>query len=150
MFIAAGGWRVFTLDSKLDPPKKQTHFPSPSPQVGGIRFLFDNIIESLERFHGSDGFGCILAHSMGLGKTLQVIAFIDIFLRHTSAQRIICIVPVNTLQNWVAEFDCWLPTSARGTGEEEVLCVLVSFGNIRHTVLCFVWHYLCGHFLEFC
>lgn len=41
-------------------------------QIGGIRFLFDNIIESVELFDKSSGFGCILAHSMGLGKTLQV------------------------------------------------------------------------------
>lgn len=41
-------------------------------QIGGIRFLFDNIVESVDRFESSTGFGCILAHSMGLGKTLQV------------------------------------------------------------------------------
>lgn len=44
-------------------------------QIGGIRFLFDNIIESVELFDKSNGFGCILAHSMGLGKTLQVRCF---------------------------------------------------------------------------
>ncbi|KAJ7999722.1 hypothetical protein DPEC_G00197360 [Dallia pectoralis] len=78
-------------------------------QVGGIRFLYDNLVESLERYKSSSGFGCILAHSMGLGKTLQVISFIDILLRHTGAHTVLSIVPVNTLQNWLAEFNLWLP-----------------------------------------
>ncbi|KAJ8370827.1 hypothetical protein SKAU_G00108550 [Synaphobranchus kaupii] len=78
-------------------------------QIGGIRFLYDNLVESLERYGNSSGFGCILAHSMGLGKTLQVISFIDILLRHTEAHTVLAIVPVNTLQNWLAEFNLWLP-----------------------------------------
>lgn len=79
-------------------------------QIGGIRFLFDNVIESVSRFETSTGFGCILAHSMGLGKTLQIVCFSDIFLRHTCAKTILCIMPINTLQNWVAEYNMWLPT----------------------------------------
>lgn len=78
-------------------------------QIGGIRFLFDNIIENVELFDKSSGFGCILAHSMGLGKTLQLVCFCDIFLRHTSAKKIIIIMPINTLQNWLNEFNMWLP-----------------------------------------
>lgn len=81
-------------------------------QIGGVRFLFDNIIESVERFSTSTGFGCILAHSMGLGKTLQLVCFIDIFLRHTNSKTILCIMPINTLQNWLAEFNMWLPEEA--------------------------------------
>ncbi|XP_063064925.1 helicase ARIP4-like isoform X2 [Engraulis encrasicolus] len=78
-------------------------------QIGGIRFLYDNLVESQERFKSSSGFGCILAHSMGLGKTLQVISFIDILLRHTGAHTVLAIVPVNTLQNWLSEFNMWAP-----------------------------------------
>ncbi|KAL1465223.1 hypothetical protein WDU94_004810, partial [Cyamophila willieti] len=78
-------------------------------QIGGIRFLFDNIIESTERYKTSPGFGCILAHSMGLGKTLQIVSFSDIFLRHTEGRTVVCIMPINTLQNWVNEFNMWLP-----------------------------------------
>lgn len=78
-------------------------------QIGGIRFLYDNLIESLERYKTSSGFGCILAHSMGLGKTLQVISFIDILLKNTEAHTVLAIVPVNTLQNWMSEFNLWLP-----------------------------------------
>ncbi|XP_057181819.1 helicase ARIP4 isoform X1 [Triplophysa rosa] len=80
-------------------------------QIGGIRFLYDNLVESLERYKNSSGFGCILAHSMGLGKTLQVISFVDILLRHTGAKTVLAIVPVNTLQNWLAEFNLWLPAA---------------------------------------
>lgn len=64
-------------------------------EIGGIRFLYDNLIESLERYKTSSGFGCILAHSMGLGKTLQVISFIDILLKNTEARTVLAIVPVS-------------------------------------------------------
>ncbi|OWF55874.1 Helicase ARIP4 [Mizuhopecten yessoensis] len=78
-------------------------------QIGGVRFLYDNLIESMERCRSSAGFGCILAHSMGLGKTIQMVSCIDIFLRHTTLKSVLLIVPINTLQNWVAEFNIWLP-----------------------------------------
>uniref|UniRef100_A0A182S8T2 Helicase ATP-binding domain-containing protein n=1 Tax=Anopheles maculatus TaxID=74869 RepID=A0A182S8T2_9DIPT len=81
-------------------------------QIGGVRFLFDNIIESIERYDSSTGFGCILAHSMGLGKTLQLVCFCDIFLRHTSSKTVLIIMPINTLQNWLNEFNTWLPEDA--------------------------------------
>ena len=59
--------------------------------------MYDNLVESLERYKSSSGFGCILAHSMGLGKTLQVISFVDILLRHTGAHTVLAIVPVSIL-----------------------------------------------------
>ena len=84
----------------------------------------------MSRYQVSPGFGCILAHSMGLGKTLQVICFIDVFLRFTKASKVLCIVPMNTIQNWYSEFNLWLPeapssrageqTSAEGSMEEGV------------------------------
>uniref|UniRef100_A0A8C5PK81 RAD54 like 2 n=1 Tax=Leptobrachium leishanense TaxID=445787 RepID=A0A8C5PK81_9ANUR len=98
------------------PPNEEDLFLAPQlalavkpHQIGGIRFLYDNLVESLDRFPGSSGFGCILAHSMGLGKTLQVISFLDVLFQHTPAKTVLAIVPVNTLQNWLAEFNMWLP-----------------------------------------
>ena len=34
-------------------------------QIGGVRFLYDNIIESPSVYEKSQGFGCILAHLVG-------------------------------------------------------------------------------------
>jgi SNF2 family DNA or RNA helicase len=83
-------------------------------QVGGIRFMYDNIVESLTRIKDKTvGFGCILAHAMGLGKTLQVISFIEVFLRCTQSKRVLCIVPINTIQNWQSEFNNWLPENGQ-------------------------------------
>ncbi|XP_066996034.2 uncharacterized protein [Anabrus simplex] len=98
------------------PPEEEDIFLAPQiarvikpHQIGGVRFLYDNVVETIERFNTSTGFGCILAHSMGLGKTLQVVSFCDVFLRHTKARTVLCIMPINTLQNWLAEFNLWLP-----------------------------------------
>uniref|UniRef100_A0A183CEG4 Helicase ATP-binding domain-containing protein n=1 Tax=Globodera pallida TaxID=36090 RepID=A0A183CEG4_GLOPA len=78
-------------------------------QIGGVKFMYDNIIESLDAFHKSSGFGCILAHSMGLGKSIQAITFVEIFIRITGQRRVLIICPVNVLQNWHNEFNRWLP-----------------------------------------
>ncbi len=83
-------------------------------QIGGIRFIYDNIVESLNRVKIKDsGFGCILAHAMGLGKTLQTISFVEVFLRCTGSRRVLCIVPINTIQNWLSEFNYWLPENGQ-------------------------------------
>ena len=49
---------------------------------------------------------------MGLGKTLQLICLIDVFLTFTKATKVLCIVPMNTIQNWYNEFNTWLPEEA--------------------------------------
>lgn len=42
-------------------------------QAQGIKFMWDSCFESVKEARKSAGSGCILAHCMGLGKTLQVI-----------------------------------------------------------------------------
>ena len=84
-------------------------------QLDGIRFLWENTVETIDLYESSQdgGYGCILGHAMGLGKTIQVITFLYAFLRHTSATRALIVVPVNVVENWNREFVKWLPQKHR-------------------------------------
>ncbi|XP_024393599.1 protein CHROMATIN REMODELING 20 isoform X2 [Physcomitrium patens] len=81
-------------------------------QLAGMRFMWENCIESVSKVKsGVDGLGCILAHSMGLGKTLQVIGFVHTVLKKVDLglKTVLIVVPVNVLHNWRSEFHKWQP-----------------------------------------
>ncbi|CAG0884775.1 unnamed protein product [Darwinula stevensoni] len=81
-------------------------------QREGIRFMFDACIESVRRKNqeGVLGSGCILGHSMGLGKTLQVVAFLHTILTSKALgfKTALVLCPYNTVLNWDQEFKIWL------------------------------------------
>ncbi|XP_018359083.1 PREDICTED: transcriptional regulator ATRX homolog [Trachymyrmex cornetzi] len=78
-------------------------------QAQGIKFMWDACFESLERVKTTSGSGCILAHCMGLGKTLQVIALTHTLLtRETNIKTVLIVCPLNTILNWLNEYDIWL------------------------------------------
>ncbi|EKX50636.1 hypothetical protein GUITHDRAFT_161847 [Guillardia theta CCMP2712] len=70
----------------------------------GVRFMWETTMR--------EGKGCILAHCMGLGKTLQVICVLYAALVSKSEEgkkkTILILTPVNTLRNWEAEFRKWI------------------------------------------
>ncbi|KAK9300371.1 hypothetical protein QLX08_006912 [Tetragonisca angustula] len=78
-------------------------------QAKGIKFMWDSCFESLERIKSSSGSGCILAHCMGLGKSLQVIALVHTLLTYeTGIKTVMIVCPLSTVLNWVNEFATWL------------------------------------------
>ena len=80
-------------------------------QARGIKFMWDSVFESKKDVEaGNVPGGAILAHCMGLGKTLQSVSLV-----HTVAmafpektQKSLVLAPVNTLKNWEDEFYKWL------------------------------------------
>ncbi|XP_031833039.1 uncharacterized protein LOC116427168 [Nomia melanderi] len=79
-------------------------------QAKGIKFMWDACFESLEQIKTSTGSGCIIAHCMGLGKSLQVIALSHTLLTHeeTGVKTIMIVCPLSTVLNWYNEFNLWL------------------------------------------
>mmetsp|Transcript_24535 Transcript_24535/g.67732 ORF Transcript_24535/g.67732 Transcript_24535/m.67732 type:complete len:1132 (+) Transcript_24535:802-4197(+) len=92
-------------------------------QKEAIRFMYRNSFADLggDDSHESTQIGgCILAHSMGLGKSLSCIALLHTIMFQPSlinpmtGRGTICktvlVVPVNTLVNWENEFGKWTKT----------------------------------------
>ncbi|CAF1332409.1 unnamed protein product, partial [Rotaria sordida] len=81
-------------------------------QCDGIRFLWNNVFESIDAIENKkQGNGCILAHCMGLGKTLQVISFIHTIFNYdkiTNVRTCLVLCPINAALNWSNEFEYWL------------------------------------------
>ncbi|XP_063385527.1 transcriptional regulator ATRX homolog, partial [Cydia fagiglandana] len=80
-------------------------------QANGIKFMWNACFESVKRIKKDRGSGCILAHCMGLGKTLQVVSLTHTLLAHsklTGVKRVLVVCPLSTVLNWVNEFTMWL------------------------------------------
>lgn len=57
---------------------------------------------------GVNSRGCLLAHSMGLGKTLTILAFVDAITKAQPNFHTIVCVPLSLIQGWLTEYDKWL------------------------------------------
>ncbi|PFH52000.1 hypothetical protein AMATHDRAFT_2489 [Amanita thiersii Skay4041] len=80
-------------------------------QIEGVRFLY----ESVMGLRKHEGYGCILADTMGLGKSLQTIGLIWTLLKqspypdkHPAAKKVLLVCPVTLAQSWKLEFKKWL------------------------------------------
>lgn len=111
-------------------------------QANGIKFMFDACFESLERARDSKGSGCILAHCMGLGKTLQVVTLSHTLLANcevTGVERILVVCPLSTVLNWVNEFRIWMKHVKKGT-EVEVYEISKYKNNVIRANQLMEWH----------
>ncbi|XP_016952621.1 transcriptional regulator ATRX homolog [Drosophila biarmipes] len=85
-------------------------------QVAGVKFMWDACFETLQESREKPGSGCILAHCMGLGKTLQVVTLSHTLLvntRRTGVDRVLVISPLSTVNNWAREFNNWMKFANR-------------------------------------
>ncbi|TPX35085.1 hypothetical protein SmJEL517_g02501 [Synchytrium microbalum] len=80
-------------------------------QVEGVRFLYECVMG----MKTPSSMGCILADSMGLGKTLQAIALIWTLVKQTPyygdstiIKKALIVCPASLVQNWKNEFKKWL------------------------------------------
>ncbi|CAH0724284.1 unnamed protein product, partial [Brenthis ino] len=79
-------------------------------QYEGVKFMWDACFESVSATARGRGGGCILAHCMGLGKTLQVLALLHTVLTHPqlNMRRVLVCCPLSTVLNWVDEINKWI------------------------------------------
>ncbi|KAK4069944.1 uncharacterized protein Triagg1_6739 [Trichoderma aggressivum f. europaeum] len=96
-------------------------------QINGVRFLWDQIV--LDAKERKTRQGCLLAHTMGLGKTMQVITFLvavteaaksdDESVRSQIPEELrrsqsLVLCPAGLVDNWLDEILMWSPTGLLG------------------------------------
>lgn len=81
-------------------------------QVEGIKFMYDCCYGSVDNLDKYPGSGCILAHCMGLGKTLQLITLLHTVICYPQLKtdKVLVICPKSTVMNWKEEIERWLGT----------------------------------------
>ncbi|XP_033236837.1 transcriptional regulator ATRX-like isoform X1 [Drosophila pseudoobscura] len=79
-------------------------------QIDGIKFMYDSCYGGVDQAKKNAGSGCILAHCMGLGKTLQLIALLHtvISYKELKTAKVLVLCPKSTVMNWADEFHYWL------------------------------------------
>ncbi|XP_037030539.1 uncharacterized protein LOC119070351 isoform X7 [Bradysia coprophila] len=84
-------------------------------QIDGIKFMFENCFEQNS--------GCILAHCMGLGKTLQVISLLHAVInsKEYKTNKILVLCPISTIMNWKEEILRWLGSINDGHRKLQIL-----------------------------
>lgn len=86
-------------------------------QADGIRFMFNACFETVEMIKDNDvPGGCILAHCMGLGKTLQTVALLHTLLTNKicGVKTALVICPLSTVANWHKEIQQWTRNAEKG------------------------------------
>lgn len=113
-------------------------------QKEGVKFMYQNCygpINDIERYPGS---GCILAHCMGLGKTLQLIALLHTVIRYPrlKTNKILVLCPKSTIMNWFEEFERWI-SKIKSTRKMKVFCFEENMSIKEKTKILNEW-YSCG------
>ncbi|KAI9662008.1 MAG: hypothetical protein M1831_002923 [Alyxoria varia] len=98
-------------------------------QVEGVRFMWRELIDVSST--GGLPQGCLLAHTMGLGKTLQTITLLltlasasiseDVGIASQIPEmlkdrRTLILCPAHLVENWKDELDCWAPGESATLG----------------------------------
>ncbi|XP_017854355.2 transcriptional regulator ATRX [Drosophila busckii] len=79
-------------------------------QKDGVKFMYDSCYAGIDHAKKNSGSGCILAHCMGLGKTLQLIALLHtvISYKELNTTKVLVLCPKSTVMNWADEVNRWL------------------------------------------
>jgi transcriptional regulator ATRX len=72
--------------------------------------MYDCCYGGVDYIQKYPGAGCILAHCMGLGKTLQLITLLHTVIRYPQlkTKKVLVICPKSTVNNWADEITKWL------------------------------------------